>query len=30
MMPEEKLQALMQPENLLRKGFTVNDIREHL
>jgi len=30
MMPEEKLEALMQPENLLRKGFTVNDIREHL
>ena len=27
---EDKLKALMQPENLLRKGFTMKDIRENL
>ena len=30
MLHEEKLKALMQPENLLRKGFTMKDIRENL
>jgi aspartate ammonia-lyase len=30
MVPEDKLKAMMQPENLLRKGFTMKDIREHL
>jgi aspartate ammonia-lyase len=27
--PEEKLNAWMQPENLLSKGFTMNDIKDH-
>lgn len=28
--PEKQLESLMQPENLLKKGFTMNDIRELL
>ena len=30
LIPEKKLDSLMKPENLLKKGFTMNDIRELL
>jgi len=30
LVPEEKLEALMQPENLLKKGFSANDLKEYL